>query len=270
MNNRYFFTAAFLIVGLIARSAPAYLIVDFNDLTLDGPDSYWNGSDGSGGFYSGDVFFTNQYEYYPAFDMEAWSGFAYSNIDRPGAGGHTNQYAVYDPGTGRSGAGNYVVAYYVEEGFSDEFRPRLSLSSPAEVLDLYVNNTAYTALFIRDGDIDRGFSPFEEGDWYRLHIQGLDEGLNPLGSEAVVYLADYRDGQTFIMDEWTPVELASVFGGPVQHIEFRVEGSKTGDWGLETPTYFALDDIRIIPEPGVLGLVLFGLAGLWIVQRRRL
>ncbi|MDZ4198993.1 MAG: DUF4465 domain-containing protein [Kiritimatiellia bacterium] len=260
--NRTMIAAGAALVLLTGRMVDG-AVVDFDDLSLPGENGYWNGSDESGGFFSGGVFFTNDYNA----AWSSWQGFSYSNVNDPGTPGYENQYAVYQPGKDRSGMGNYAVGYYTQPSFwSPEFRPRLTLASPAEVLDLYVNNTAYVALSVRDGD---GFvSPFEEGDWLRLRIAGLDDLLNPVGSEVEVYLADYRDGKTFIMDSWTQVNLGDAFGSAVKHIEFRIDGTKTGDFGLDTPAYFAIDDLQVIPEPGVWLLSLIGAAFVSIRKRR--
>ncbi|MCK5465313.1 MAG: hypothetical protein KAI95_19935, partial [Bacteroidales bacterium] len=51
------------------------VVSDFENLDLD-PESYWNGSDGSGGFSSGLALFQNLYN--P--DFFSWEGWAYSNM----------------------------------------------------------------------------------------------------------------------------------------------------------------------------------------------
>ena len=238
-------------------------VVDFNELPLPSTNTYWNGSDGSGGFTSNGQFFSNNYTDYGG-GYVSWAGFGYSNVDAPNTAGWENQYAVYQPGTDRSGNGNFALGYYVAESFfGPEVKPRLTLSAPSEVQDLYINNTAYAALSVRDGD---GFSaPFSDGDWFRLRIAGLDELLNPLG-EIEVYMADYRAGKTFILQEWTQVNLSS-FGPSVKHLEFRMDGSQVGDFGLTIPTYFALDDIQVVPEPRV--ALLFAGTGVFLTLSRR-
>jgi hypothetical protein len=252
----------FVVAGWTARAG----VVDFEDIALPGIDTRWNGSDGTAGFTSRTVTFNNTYTDYGG-GVESWAGFSYSNVNAPETASYTNQYAAYQPGTGRGGQGNYAVAYYAEASFfSPEFKPRLTLSAPAEVRELYVNNTAYTALSIRDGD---GFTDaFGSNDWFRLRIAALDEALQSLGPDREVYLADYRDGKTFIQADWVRVDL-SAFGSAVKHLEFRIDGSRVGDFGLTTPAYFALDDIHVVPEPRAAGLLAAAGAILSFVRRRR-
>ena len=60
------------------------------------------------------------------------------------------------------------------------------------------------------------------------------------------YLADFRfddNSQDYIIDTWTAVDLSIL--GQVKTIEFSVSSSDTGDYGINTPTYFAIDGIAI-------------------------
>ena len=61
--------------------------IGFEDLSLL-PESFWNGSDGSGGFNSGGVHFSNNYNADPVF----WDGFSYSNLTDTTAEGIAAQY----------------------------------------------------------------------------------------------------------------------------------------------------------------------------------
>jgi hypothetical protein len=60
-----------------------------------------------------------------------------------------------------------------------------------------------------------------------------------------VYLADYRfsdNSQDYILDTWLNVDLTN-FSFPVRQIAFRLESSDNGAWGMNTPSYFALDNV---------------------------
>ena len=64
--------------------------------------------------------------------------------------------------------------------------------------------------------------------------------------DVTLYLADFRFGdnsQDYIIDAWTAVNLSSL--GQVKTLEFSVSSSDTGDFGINTPTYFAIDNIAI-------------------------
>ncbi|MDY6839745.1 MAG: DUF4465 domain-containing protein [Thermodesulfobacteriota bacterium] len=72
-------------------------------------DSYWNGSDSSGGFISGDAHFSNCYDT----SRGSWDGWAYSNMTDTTTAGWTNQYSAITGG-GAGGSANYGVAYDAE------------------------------------------------------------------------------------------------------------------------------------------------------------
>ena len=69
-------TAALLVAigGLAGTSCGTP--VDFQDLSLPAANSYWNGSDNSGGFTSRGAYFNNSYDQ----DYGSWDGWSYSNV----------------------------------------------------------------------------------------------------------------------------------------------------------------------------------------------
>ncbi|NEP87298.1 MAG: hypothetical protein F6K18_10930 [Okeania sp. SIO2C2] len=56
------------------KAANISRVVNFEDLTL-GPEEFYNGSDGAGGFTSQDAFFYNSFNS----TFGSWSGWSYSN-----------------------------------------------------------------------------------------------------------------------------------------------------------------------------------------------
>jgi len=246
------------------RPATAAPVADFEDLAL-APGSYWDGTDtiGAKTFVSHGVAFRNVS--YDWGNFVSWDGFAYSNINDTATAGYTNQYAVWTPGTGLDGAGNYAIGYRGSESV------RLTLADPAVVQRLRVNNTTYAALAVRDGEYvakkfggDDGNDP----DWFKLTIRGVSEGGDPTGS-VDFYLADYRfadNAQDYIVAAWATVDVSSL--GTVKHLEFDLDSTDQGAFGMNTPAYFALDGVEVVPEPGALPLLAIGL-GLALRARRR-
>ena len=57
--------------------------------------------------------------------------------------------------------------------------------------------------------------------------------------------------------------------GSVKQLDFIVTGSDVGEFGLNTPSYFALDDLIVVPEPGTGLLVSSGVAILAALGRGR-
>ncbi len=252
---------AALVSAASAAGAFADLTADFEDLVL-APDSYWNGSPVSpGAFTSRGVQFRNDYQDYGTYDT--WNGFAYSNVLDTNTAGYLNQYAVIS-GTGRGGGGIYAVGY--DDDFSPGVDARITLADPAAVRGLYVNNTTYTALALRDGN-DGGFGGVkafggpggDDPDTYKLSIAGYDAGGGPLGT-VDFYLADYRfadPAQDYVVTDWTFVDLSGL-GPDVKRLDFTLETTDVGTWGANTPKYFALDDLVVVPEPAAAGLVAVG------------
>lgn len=105
---------------------------------------------------------------------------------------------------------------------------------------MYVNNTAYVLSSLEKGDIFAG-DPFTQNDWlkftaYGFHKDGTKDSLD-------FYLADYTSEdatQHYIIKDWTYVDLSPL--GEVTNINFWPSGSRTGAYGLNTPSYFAMDN----------------------------
>ncbi len=227
-----------------------YAVSDFEDLTLD-HDSYWNGSDGSGGYVSGSAFFPN---YYDAI-FYSWSGWAYSNTGDDSTMSYSNQYSAITASgidTLSSGGRNYGVSYVLSDFITAETIP-VPLDfidySAHEVKGFFVTNSTYAALILGQGDAfakkfggDSGNDP----DWFKLSVWGL---LDSIETDTVeFYLADYRfddNSKDYIIKTWQWVELSSL--GKVDSLIFDLSSSDAGMWGMNTPAYFCVDNIYMNP-----------------------
>lgn len=228
--------------------------VDFSDLNL-APDSYWNGSNMSGGFSSGGLFFNNSYNV----DYSSWSGWAYSNVTNSAVGGYGNQYASVTGG-GVAGTGsNYAVSFV-----SDPNDAYINLGDE-HVLSMTVTNTAYAYYSMKNGDdFAKKFGPL---DWFKLRITGYrDPGAKGDSTGSVdFYLAKEGD----ILNQWTPIDLTSLPAG-TRSLGFELTSSDNGEYGMNTPAYFALGSLTVAPEPGSVILALIaGLTTAAIGFRRR-
>lgn len=219
---------------------PPYVrTIDFDGLPLESGSNYWNGADEQGGFYEQGVHFNNEYTDW-GWGYYSWFGFAYSRVNDTNTAGFGNQYAVWTPGKGLAGTGLYAVASV--DNYDDTINA-ITFPYKATVKGFYVNNTTYTALTIRDGDWLS--APFGIGDWFSLTISGRDSTGNPVGQKTV-YLADFRDADPtnhYILGEWTWVDLAA-FGTEVRTLHFAQDSSDVGAWGMNTPAYFAMDNLQ--------------------------
>ncbi len=168
-------------------------IVTFDDLNL-APNSYWNGSGGTGMFTSGDAVFMNGYNS----TYHSWDGWAYSNMTDTTTPGYTNQYSAVT-GSGVNGSSNYGVAYN-GGSYGTASPPNLSFGAVSGndydkvISGAYFTNTTYAYLSMLDGDsFAKKFGGItgDDPDWFKLSIKGITAAgtyTDPID----FYLADYR------------------------------------------------------------------------------
>lgn len=247
-----------LIVVLTVSSVSNAGIATFDDLSL-APESYWNGSDGSGGFTSGGVYFGN---YYDDTWGEYWEGFAYSNITDTITAGMDGQYNAITGG-GQGDSENYAIEFV---GWIEP--PTVTLNSAGVVDSLYVTNNNYAYYSMLEGDAFAkkfGGESGDDEDWFLLTITGKD-AVGDITSTVDFYLADFRfadNSMDYIVDSWEYVDLTSL--GVLKSLEFTLASSDVGELGMNTPAYFAMD--TVVPEPTTLALLALG--GLLLTKRRR-
>lgn len=211
-------------------------------------------------FTSGAASFNHTY--FPSFGGSgAWT---YSNVTDTTTPGFTNQYAAFT-GVGVNGSPNYGIANAVSP-------VEVMLRNDAVVEGAYFTNTTYAALAMQNGDSFAktfGGQTGDDPDFFLLTIEGLDAGGNVTGA-VDFYLADYRfedNANDYIVDDWTFVDLTSL--GVVSALGFSLSGSDTGSFGLNTPAYFAIDDLTVVPVPAGVWLFAPAAAALGAVRRQR-
>ena len=260
--QRLVLPAAAVAAAFLSTSAPA-TVVSFEDLGLGASTNRENLTPG---FTSGGATFANTWTDWGTYT--GWNGFAQSTRTDTTTPGWTNQFSSFSGG-GAGGSATYAVGY--DDGWSAGVDMTVAFTGDATVNGLYVNNTTYTALTIRDGDAAFGLLPFGQGDWYKLTLQGFDAANGSLGS-VDFYLADYRPlipAERYVISGWTFIDL-SALGPTVRRLELTLDSSDVGPWGINTPTYVAIDNLDYaVPEPGAAGLLVGGLGGLWLFVRRR-
>lgn len=214
------------------------VVSDFNNLDLT-PESFWNGSDGSGGFASGLVRFYNDFN--P--DWGVWQGWSYSNMSDNETPGWMNQYSAIT-GAAVEGSSLYAVAYNPRSLTFVKPEPHL-------VKGIYVTNSTYAALSMRYGDdFSKKFGGADgtDPDWFKLSIWGMLEGEQTDTIE--FFLADYRfedNTKNYIVDTWRWVDLSSL--GKVDSLLFGMSSTDVGDWGMNTPAYFSVGQVQVVENP---------------------
>ncbi|MBW1886687.1 MAG: DUF4465 domain-containing protein, partial [Deltaproteobacteria bacterium] len=240
--------SAVLLAGIFLASPAFSTTANFEDLGLStlAPGEFLDPLTSGGGFTSGGVSFLND---------GAYSGFSASTTMDATTPGFLNQYSNIT-GSGAGGSAAFGIA------FSNS---TIVLPTPQSVLGAEFTNTTYAALSMRDGDAfakQFGGPTGEDPDFFRLLVEGIDDQGTSTGIVELM-LADYRfedDSLDFIRDEWVFLGLADL--GIVSELRFDFESSDVGGGWINTPTYFAIDNLVTVPEPGHALLIGLGLAAL--------
>jgi hypothetical protein len=239
---------------MLGASSQAQQTIDFESFNLD-VESYDNGSDGNGAFifesFQNDISFTNNYDS----EWGSWSGYAISNMTDTITPGWNNQYSAFT-GEGFGGSSNYAVGYQ-----SGSVSCENELQS---IVSLEITNATYTAISMRDGDLyakkfgslndANGLDDGTNGeDFYRIWIYCEDFlGINKDTIE--VLLADYRftdNTQDYIVKDWKQINISDEVSFPVSKITFSQESSDNGAFGMNTPAYYVVDDIKSVMNPSI-------------------
>ncbi len=260
---------------LLAPSlANAEWTVDFDELTPTTPNATGEGNyfDGygasavSGSWSSGGVTFTTN---------SFGPGWSYSNVNDTATGEFTNQWAAIT-GSGFGGVGNYALASgykdvvvhpFNAEAFDPLNRdhlfsiPYFETPSGFMASSMRVTNTTYAHAVMANGDAFAkkfgGLGGADE-DYLLLSAYGVDSEGNPLGISAEFYLADFRfadNALDYIVNTWEMFDLSPLAAAKTIH--FNLTSSDLGAFGMNTPGYFAVDNLILtaVPEPGSLAML---------------
>ena len=246
--------APFVSIALCSAGLAGTITIGFDDLSL-APGSFYNGgpSTNSTGWSSGGAAFQNDYS---ADWGGYWSGWSYSNVNAPTTAGYQNQYAS-SAGLGLGVNGIYAMAS------GDGGWINLPANSTPQSVSL--TNAAYAAQIILNGDDNNFARSFSQGDFFSVKLTGWS-GLGATGTATgsqTFYLADYRSSisaDRYVVQAWTPVDLTGL--GNAQSLNFVFDSTDEGAYGINTPTYVAMDNLTVatapVPEPATATLLLCG------------
>lgn len=269
MNSKL---SALTLLGLtLVNPVRAAVVSDFENLAL-APNSYWAGATdpsvplyapNPGGFNSGLATFSNQMTDWDGFT--SWSGWAYSNMTDSVTPGYENQYSVY---TGQAqGGNNFGLAYVTGDA------ARIDFSGMVRADGFYLTNTTYAVLSMLNGDSFAkkfGGTNGNDVDWLKLTVTGLNGGA--ASGSIDFYLADYRFGDNsldYIVDTWEWLDLSPL--GEIDAMQFAMSSSDSGLFGMNTPGYFAMDNLTVtaVPLPAAVWFMASGLLALRGLGRGR-
>lgn len=275
MSNmlRILLCTAIVLAWQCLNAAQAQVVVDFQDAVLPGGGVLAaNGADAiltsrGAGFNA---------DWYEPFNCCA-AGWAFSNHTNALTPGFGNTFSAIT-GSG-FGSTQYGVAF--EDVFGASI-PRINLPAGLRPESIRITNTTYAYFSIRDGNdggagFVRQFGDFNSldgptgnagaPDYFKLTITGED-ALGASTGSVDFYLADYRfanNALDYVVNDWRLVDLTSL-GSNTRVLRFNLESTDVGQFGANTPFYFAADDLRLVqpttaavPEPSSL-MVMLGAA----------
>jgi hypothetical protein len=241
------FTMA-LALGLITGSAQS--VSDFESFTLS-PNSAYS-STASVPFQTSNAVFPYQWDT----QFNYWAGgIAYTNKYDSINTGTANIFGVRAY-KGYNGSGMFAVA---------QDRARIIMKAPYNQLDgFYITNTTYAWKAIKKGDMfARKFGDttgtktgtlYAQGsypDYFKVTVKGYLGGVMKNDS-SVFYLADYRflnNNLDYVEGSWQWLNTSNL--GVVDSVRFFMYSSDAGQFGINTPLYFAIDNVSTSTIAGI-------------------
>jgi hypothetical protein len=215
-------------------------IVDFEELNLE-TESHWNGSDMSGSFTSGYLKFYNTYTDWGG-GIGSWNGFAYANETDITTFSYENEFSAAS-GEGVWSSENYVVSYIMGD-WENNYEPipsvmKIDLETAPEVIPgMFISLNAYSSLYMADNDY---YSNHHH--WLKLHIVAYST-TSWYATYTDIILADYRFDNpelNFKLNDWAYIDMS--WAEETDSLLFYIYSSDVGDYGVNTPAYFCIDNV---------------------------
>ena len=234
-------TITILVFTVFGFSIHAQTTASFEDFNLP-IDTFLNGSDMKGGFNDGNIFLPNDYNA----DWNSWSGWSISTTTDVTTPGFANQYSAIT-GKGNNNSRHYATGYV----FGESIIELKGNAKGGTVEGFYITNATYTYLSMKDGDAFAkkfGGADGNDPDYLLLTIKKKLNG--EVSSDSInFYLADFRDSDNsndYIIKDWTYVDLTPL--GKADELIFTMYSSDVGQFGINTPTYFCIDDFTTLDD----------------------
>lgn len=170
----------------------------------------------------------------------SWEGFTFSKKNTDTG----NQFECAAKG-GLQGEGTpFVVGYYSEYFTNDSTDYPSSnvivFDDAYYTKEVYICQSSNTLKALKETMYPA--RPFTDKDTLALIITGINNQYVEVGKSVVYYLA--VDGK--FNQGWEKVDLSAL--DACNGLSFRMTSTDKGEWGINTPTYFALDGLTISTE----------------------
>ena len=212
------------------KEAPYDVFIDFQDVIFPEGLKYNNNSGSAGKFTEGIVSFQNNFVIVQDEewgDYSYWYGFAYSQKHDVTTPGYENEFSAYV--LNEDDDNKFMVGFI---STWDAPSIEISFSKPVKDLSFDVANTTWAALAMKDGCPPA--RKFLDSDWFELTIK--------VTSTKTIETIKIKLGDgTKITNVWNNIQVES---SNISKLEFSLDSSDNGDWGMNTPTYFCIDNIR--------------------------
>ena len=168
----------------------------------------------------------------------SWEGFTLSTVAQDTA----NVLGCVANG-GLAGVGTpYIIGYYSEwvsasQGYSSNIVQFNEEYYPEHV---YICQNSNTYKAITQGEFNA--RAFTEQDTLALIIQALDSSMQPTATTTYYLAVDGKHNS-----DWVQVPLNGL--GRTACLSFSMTTTDMGDWGANTPLYFAMDALTVNTEP---------------------
>ena len=237
----------------VVANANAQYVENFETPIL-AADTAWYGQDQ---ITDGDTIYSNgpiDFELNYNSGFGSFTGWAVSSETDNVTPGYGNQFAA-TTGEGAESSSQYGICYVASWANN-----RLFLTTPSLFYEMKITNTTYAYQSMLNGDSygkkfgeDTSATGVIDGtngeDWFLLTIYALGADSLHNGDSINYYLADYRfanDSEDYIIDTWETIDLTSLNGNSPIGLDFVLNSSDTtGGLGMNTPAYFAIDDLYI-------------------------
>ena len=169
---------------------------------------------------------------------------------------YTNQCSVYNAestdGANKAAGADHSNTFAVVNGFgATAVSFGFSAGAEYEISSMMVCPTSYTYGLLAEGNpmgVDGGKPAKEVGGWFKVLAYGYDaQGSADNGGKPLeFYFCDYRNASNPVelVTTWRSWDLSAL--GKVNKIKIDFEGSDTGDWGLNTPAYLCIDNVKVV------------------------